>query len=257
MLLILKELLLFKFQTRKPMYNKFMRKSIFSVLFISLLFPVLSCAKTYRFAYTDYPPFIAKKNDKVSGFLVDKIYRMFPNDVIEWVALPLDRMSQSIRADIVDASVVYVKTPEREKALDFTEKSITVVRPYLCTTKKLEDFEKNFLSYLNQSSTMVVPQGNAHVTHMIKKMGVKAKLLSISLEGDYIDRSLRLIAKNRASFALMPALPLYHKVLKSRHIKCVPVGKEIGIPFALKKGNKDLLKTLNDAITDQVLPVKK
>lgn len=214
-------------------------------------------AKRYKFAYIEYPPFIVSKDKKMSGFLVDKIKKMFPDQHVEWISVPLDRIPQAINKGMVDASVVYVKTPERAKLLDFSDKPITTVTPHVCYVKKFKFTKDTLQEVLNDKTITVVPRGNAYATHQFKQMGAKTKLLQISYEGDYIHRSLKLVANARADFAFIPALPYDHSILKNNNVSCYPVGREIGIPFAVKKGNKRLLEELNKAITDLDVPLRR
>ena len=97
-----------------------------AILAISLLLPGLSQAETVTFVTTEFPPYIIKQGDNVSGFQVEFVQQLCRKLGIEpkFIVVPWNRALEYVRSGRADGILTPVYSEERAQYIYFTDEPI-------------------------------------------------------------------------------------------------------------------------------------
>jgi ABC-type amino acid transport substrate-binding protein len=187
--------------------------------------------KELKVGVIEYPPFFvfpenAKPHGALLDFLNEKLSRKYR---VEWMSIPLSRGDYSLQNDIVDVYLGFRKTDERKLGMDFGDKNLFELQPFVCGNKK------NISFYKKRDRLF----GNIVLPLKAKVPPELQKLESIKIEyKNYLDRAMAMIKNNRADLLLAPEIFAKENVLiKDDSLDCAAVGKPIGISLAFKSGS--------------------
>jgi len=111
----------------------FIKKNLYLALFFALMFAFSTVAfaaevKVFKLVAFDYPPFYYEKDNIVQGICVELANELFSRmDMeVEITMYPLTRALNNLETGKNDAIMVLIKTPAREKFLNYTSRLMSV-----------------------------------------------------------------------------------------------------------------------------------
>lgn len=111
----------------------FLKKILYHALFLLFIFGSSEAVfagetKVFKLAAFDYPPFYYEKDNIVQGICVDLANELFNRmDLeVEITMYPLKRALNNLETGKNDATMVLIKTPAREKFLNYTSRLMSV-----------------------------------------------------------------------------------------------------------------------------------
>lgn len=201
-------------------------------LFISFSLNAKEPLPKLKVGYIHYPPFTKVQKDILTptGFLVEHIEKSLAGKYkVIWVRVPIVRVIESLEEGFIDIFPLLMKTPAREKVVDFSKAPLFVATPLICG-----NFSKSKKDVL-----ISYPNGSVVLKQIKDLIHSEKNLLRIEYNsGNYATRVLELLKLKRLDLVFFPETRFLVKKLKELKLKCKAFKNTPSIHVAFKKGSK-------------------
>lgn len=222
-----------------------MRTKLPLFFLISLLIPLSSHAKdVLSLGYLDYAPAIYTGQNKVPrGPVVDFLEQvLLPHFEIKWSKIPIGRVRWAFENQVIDAYPFLYRNKEREEWVHFFKKPYVTIQNVICSKKGIAKPADSLASLSDDlaGSTLVFPLNNVGSNYPFLS---DPRIAYIKIDyTNYFERSIRLLDKGRADYVYYPSRGPLQRTEQLSKLSCKNIGKQVGLYFAVAKGNKQALK---------------
>lgn len=160
---------------------------------------------SFLLGFLEYPPHIYTDNGEIKGELLSKVLELEKKYSInlELIGIPEGRIKESINSKKIDGFLTLVRTPARQKYLDFTNIDILTTAPQLCSLKSFDYTNLNkFIKTANREMRILIPMSKL-LSGMFKSFSNKTRF---NYEGNFQKRAITMLKKERIDMVFFPDL---------------------------------------------------
>lgn len=199
-----------------------------------------------KVGYVLFSPYVYREDSKLKGSITDYFNKIFYDNQIQWIEIPLPRVSRSLEDRTIDIFATYFKTPQRLNEVGYPSKPYTTLTPTLCTLKA--SLEGPLESIINKTYYRVAVVRGLRINETIAK-NPNLKLVEVTADG-YVEKSQKLLEQERVDFTYFGGHSNVQNLFSTKNPKvhCMEIKNDIQEVFMVTTKDSPLLKKIEERI---------